>query len=455
MKFFSKHGIYRIFNKIYKVYYVKTGIMAKPGDKVKVVCKDEEITGVLMPSEAADSVIVKLDSGYNMGIEKKKIREIKVLEPLKEAKEKVSEKTRQNPKLPTIAILHTGGTIASKVDYRTGGVIARFSPEELFGMFPELGKIANIKSRLISNMFSEDMRFAHYKLMAKAIEEEYDEVDGIILTHGTDTMAYTSAALAFMLEGLGKPVIMVGAQRSSDRGSSDAAVNLICAAQFIANSDFAGVAICMHENSEDNDCLILPATKTRKLHSSRRDAFKAVNDTAIAKVHYKDGKVEFLKKEYGKRSGSKLAVRDGMEEKVAILKVHPNMFPEQFSFFKGYKGLVIEGTGLGQAPVGVPNELCRIHEKNLKAIEELVKSDTVVVMTSQTIFGRVHMHVYSNAIDLVNVGVIPGEDMLAETAFIKLAWLLGNYPKEKVKGLVVKDLRGEITERTEYEKEFI
>ncbi len=425
--------------------------MAKPGDKVKVVTKDESIEGVLMPNEETDSVVVKLSSGYNVGIEKSKVEKIEVVEKNKEKVVKKGE-VKFNKNLPTISILHTGGTIASKVDYKTGGVVARFEPEELLDMFPELRGISNIKSRLVSKMFSEDMRFAHYGLMIKAIKEEIESgVDGIILTHGTDTMTYTSAALAFALENLPIPVIMVGAQRSSDRGSSDAAVNLICAADFIAKTDFSGVAICMHENIDDNICVVLPACKTRKLHASRRDAFKAVNDTIIARVNFEEKKIEFVKKDYTKRDKKReLVVKDGFEEKVGILRCHPNMVPKQFEFFKGYNGLVIEGTGLGQAPTGVPNELCEIHKKNLAAIKNLVKEGTIVVMTSQTIFGRVQMHVYSNAIDLVNVGVISGEDMLTETVFIKLVWLLGNYKdKEEIKRLVKTNLRGEINPRIE------
>ena len=271
------------------------------------------------------------------------------------------------------------------------------------------------------------------------------------MTHGTDTMTYTSAALAFSLENIPIPVIIVGAQRSSDRGSSDASVNLICAAEFIAKSDFAGVALCMHEKMDDDICAILPACKTRKMHTSRRDAFKPINDTVIARVDFEKRKIEFVKKEYMKKDKKrKLTIKNEFEDKVSILKCHPNMFPEQFEFFKGYKGLVIEGTGLGQAPVGVPNELCEIHKKNLAAIKKLVETGTVVVMTSQTIFGRVQMHVYSNAIDLVNAGVIPGEDMTSETAFIKLAWLLGNYKnKDEINKLLVTNLRGEINPKIE------
>lgn len=420
--------------------------MIKPGDRIKVITTERIYEGILMPNEETSSIVIKLGNGYNIGINQDKIKKIELVKKLKKSKTNI-KKPEKRAGLPSISILHTGGTIASKVDYRTGGVIARFEPAELVAMFPELRGIANIDSRLITQMFSEDMRFKHYSLMAKAIEEEIKMgVDGIILTHGTDTLGYSAAALAFALENLPIPVILVGAQRSSDRGSSDAAINLICAALFIAKTDFSGIAICMHETIEDRACLILPATKTRKLHTSRRDAFKVVNDKPIARVDFETGKIEFFKEYIKKDKNRKLVVKDKFEEKVGLIKCHPNMFPEQFRFFKDYKGLVIEGTGLGQAPVGVPNEYCKIHRENLKAIKELVEAGCVVVMASQCIFGRVHMHVYSNAIDLLNIGVIPAEDMLSETAFIKLSWLLANYPKD-VKKLIRKNLRGEINPR--------
>ena len=421
--------------------------MADAGDRVKVVTKDEAVEGVLMPSEGGN-VIVKLESGYNIGIDKKKIKEIKVLEKYKKS-EPAKAKVETRKGLLTIAVLHTGGTIASKVDYRTGGVVARFSPEELLEMFPELKEIANIKSELIRNMFSDDLRFDHFAAIANAVEKEVKKgVDGIIVSIGTDNLAVASAALAFILEKCPIPIILVGAQRSSDRGSSDAAVNLICAANFIAKTDFAGVAVCMHENMSDNTCVILPACKTRKLHSSRRDAFKPVNDIPIAKVNYETKKIEFLKKNYLKKS-KELVVKPKMEQKVGLLKISVNMFPEQFLVFKGYKGLVIEGTGLGHTPLHVVDESTKIHEKIKDAIKTLVDSGTVVVMTIQCLFGRVGMEVYSKGRDLQKLGVISGEDMLPETAFVKLAWLLGNYPNEKAKELVGKNLRGEISERTD------
>lgn len=425
--------------------------MAKPGDKVRVICRDEEISGILMPSEAADSVIVKLDSGYNMGIDRKKIKEIKVVEAMKEKKEKHG-KVRNNPKLPTIVILHTGGTVASKVDYESGGVIAKFSAEDLVGMFPELAGIANIETELVANMMSEDIRFSDHQKMAAMIRKYAEKgVKGVIIGHGTDTLGYTAASLAFMFEKINIPVLIVGAQRSSDRGSTDAAVNLICAAKFIAGSDFKGVAVCMHHQSADDKCAILPATKTRKMHTSRRDAFKAVNGEPIAIVDYKTGKIDYNNKQKPGQEG--LLLKDRMDGDVCIIKTHPNMDAGLFEFCTGhYRGIVLEATGLGQAPTNLGKEHLKIYE----ILKKFIKKGGVVAITSQCIYGRVHPFIYTNCRRLVDIGCIFCEDMLTETAFVKLAWLLGNYQNDrnKVKEFMTTNLRGEITERSEYEEEF-
>ncbi|MEK6961322.1 MAG: Glu-tRNA(Gln) amidotransferase subunit GatD [Nanoarchaeota archaeon] len=425
---------------------------AKPGDIVRIVCSDEVLIGTFMPSEDDSIYVLKLDNGYNVGIDKKRVKLLEVTVAYSMSEQKSPAEPAHKTGLPMISILHTGGTIASKVDYRTGGVIARFSPEELIEMFPEIGKIANLRSRLLSNMWSEDMRFAHYRIMAKAIEDEIKSgCDGIIITHGTDSLHYTSAALAFMLKNLPVPVLIVGAQRSSDRGSSDAGPNLISAAKFIVSTDFSGVAICMHEKSDDTRCAILPPAKTRKDHSSRRDAFQPINCMPIAHIETDSGKVDFIEKDYPKKDKSRvLKIRDKMEEKVAILALHPNMFPDQFSFYKdaGYKGLILEGMGLGHGPTGNPNPETKIHEKNKAALADLIKKGCVVAMTSQTINGRVHLHVYSKGIELAEMGVVPCQDMTPETAFIKLAWLLGNYSSKEAKALMSENIIGEISSRT-------
>tara|TARA_Y100000310_G_scaffold95150_1_gene92999 strand:+ start:6004 stop:7290 length:1287 start_codon:yes stop_codon:yes gene_type:complete len=425
---------------------------AKAGDRVKVTTSDEIKEGILMPNEETDSVVIKLDNGYNVGIDKKKVKEIKLIEKYKEKKETAKKEAKKDSKKPTIAILHTGGTIASKVDYSTGGVISSFSDEDFISMFPEIKDIANVKTSLISNMMSEDLGIDHYKKIAGAISKEIkNKVDGIIIGHGTDTLGITPAAMAFIFENLPIPVIFVGSQRSTDRGSTDAAANLICAAEFIAKTDFAGVGICMHESTSDNNCAILPATKTKKLHTSRRDAFKPVNDTIIARVDYETRKIELVKKDYTRKSDKKMIVRDNFESKVAVVRTYPNMFSDILDILtkKKYKGIVLEGTGMGHAPTNIKENL-----SNYNALKKFVGNGGIVVVTSQTVFGRVHRDIYVNTRRLGNIGCIFGQDMLTETAFTKLSWLLGNFKKDEVKELIAKNLRGEINDRLS-EDEFL
>ncbi|MDD5133019.1 MAG: Glu-tRNA(Gln) amidotransferase subunit GatD [Candidatus Nanoarchaeia archaeon] len=425
------------------------------GDLIQLLYNDKIVEGFVV-KDSKDSLVLKLKNGYNIGIEKKNAKNIKIISKSTKSEKPKFKEQKHNNNLKTIMILHCGGTIASKVDYRTGGVVSRFNPEEILDMFPELNKIANIESEFIANMWSDDLRFEHFSLIAKSVEKQIKKgVDGIIIGMGTDNLAVASAAMSFILEKIPIPVIFVGAQRSSDRGSSDAGMNLLCAAEFIAKTDFAGVALCMHSSSSDNSCFILPACKTAKLHSSRRDAFKVVNDTAIAKVNYKSNQIEFIKKDYTKRNNEKVVIKPKLENKIGLLKIHINMSPEQFKFFKNYKGLIIEGTGLGHTPGHVPNPEAAINKKIFPAIKEVIDSGCIVVMTTQCLFGRVNMNVYDKGRDLINLGVIPGEDMLANTAFVKLAWLLGNYKKDEVKYMLNDNLRGEISERTKYEEEFI
>jgi len=436
------------------------------GGRIAVQRGKDLFEGLLMPSSDPDTLVLKLDSGYNIGIKFGKgvgIRKPERAEPAKikeeekfeiEKSDKAARQEFDKPK-PTISILHTGGTIASRVDYRTGGVVSKFSPEDLLAMFPELKETANIKTRLVFSMFSEDMQFAHRQILAREIAKDVESgVDGIIVTHGTDTMHYTSAALAFMLQNLPIPVILVGAQRSSDRGSTDAAQNLLSAAYFIAHSDFAGVAICMHENASDGSCLILPATKSRKMHASRRDAFRPINSLPWARVNYAENKIEFLKNDYRKKDKKrKVESKTKMEEKVALVKISPNFDGSLIDFFskKKYKGLVLEGTGIGHAPVTLLDKYTKRNQELFISLKKAVEKGMVVCMSSQTIYGRVDMNVYSTGRDLLKIGVVPCGDMLPETAFIKLAWLLGNFPK-KARELMGKNLCGELSERTEVDE---
>ncbi|MBI4144924.1 Glu-tRNA(Gln) amidotransferase subunit GatD [Candidatus Woesearchaeota archaeon] len=423
--------------------------MHKAGDRVRIVTNDESIEGILLPDESHYHV-VKLDSGYNIGVDKKRVKDVKVLEAHKEKREK-EHVVAAKKGLPSITILHTGGTIASKVDYETGAVTSRFTPDEILALFPELRDIANIDSRLVRNMASDDMRFAHYNILAKEVEKEVAKgVKGVIITHGTDTLHYTGAALSFALRNLPIPVILVGSQRSSDRGSSDAGVNLISAATFIAATDFAGVGVCMHETTNDTTCVILPGVKCRKMHSSRRDAFRAINTTPWARVDHKTKNITFLRTDYPRPNGT-FNVKPFKETlKVGLAFVHTNMYAEEFACFKGWDGLVIAGTGLGHAPISEIDAETKEHPKIFNAIKQLITAGTIVAMTTQTIYGQVDMNVYAPGRKLLDLGVLGNlADMHPETAFIKLAWLLSNYPAAEATRLYGVNIAGELSERLE------
>lgn len=404
----------------------------KPGDYIEIKTASETFKGVLMPDSTAGKLVLKLDSGYNVGIDKTKIKSKKLIKTMAK-KPKKTKKVQVSKKLPTILILHTGGTIASKVDYKTGGVVPKFNPEEILELYPELKNIANIKTKLISNVFSEDLDFKDYNKLVKEISK-LKGYDGIIITHGTDTMHYTSAALSFMLDELGFPILLVGSQRSSDRGSSDAAINLICAANFIVKSDFAGVAICMHSSLDDDSCYILNGLKAKKLHSSRRDAFQPINTKPIALVS-KDGKIVEISKNYPRKDKTKKLKASFLDEtlKIGFLKAHPNMSHLELSGLSKFDGIIIEGTGLGHLPINY----------NMQLFSELKRLKIPIVMCTQTIFGRVNLNVYSTGRKLQDF-VFSGSDMTPETAFIKLAWLLSN---EKDTKLMLSNLKGEINER--------
>ncbi|ASJ08921.1 glutamyl-tRNA(Gln) amidotransferase subunit D [Thermococcus siculi] len=420
------------------------------GDYVRIIEKENGNTsvyeGVVMnPYElsSGETLTLKLDNGYNIGILVDQILEVEIIEKARPRGEiSFTEVFPKKPELPNVAILGTGGTIASRIDYKTGAVHAAFTAEELAKAVPEIFEIANITPKLIFNIMSEDMKPEYWVKIAQGVASMLNNgEDGVIITHGTDTMAYTASALSFMLRDLGKPVILVGSQRSSDRPSSDAAMNLICSVR-MATADFGEVAIVMHGETGDTYCLAHRGTKARKMHTSRRDAFRSINDVPIAKI-WPEGKIEFLRDDYRRRTDSEVWVDDEMEEKVALVKVFPGIQPEVIDFFvdKGYKGLVIEGTGLGHVPTYVIDSIKRATEEGV-----------TVCMTSQCLYGRVNLNVYSTGRRLLKAGVIPCEDMLPETAYVKLMWVLGHTddPKE-VREMMLTNYAGEITPYTRFD----
>jgi len=426
--------------------------LPSPGDRVRVTTKDNAFEGIVLP-EMGEFLTIKLANGYNFCIKMETIRELTVLEKVKQTVAPKPQATLQNSKLPTIAILHTGGTIASKVDYVTGAVIARFSPEELIAQFPALAGLANLRSRLIRNMWSDDIRFQHINLLCKEIKSEIEQgCAGVIVTIGTDNLATVAAGIAFALQRISVPVILVGAQRSSDRGSSDAASNLLSAAVLITDQQpFYGVGICMHENASDDSCLLLQATQARKMHTSARAAFKPINHGAYARIDPHARTVTWLRTDVPAKPTEPLLFQPYNEKlHLGMLKAHVHMYASEFRAYDGFDGVVVEGTGLGHLPINEIDEFTTEHTKIVNALKDLIESGTIIVMAPQTIYGQINMDVYAPGRKLQQLGVLGhGTDLPPETAFMKLAWLLSRAKKQDVSRLYATNIVGELGERRE------
>ncbi len=425
------------------------------GDVVKVHTGDETYEGILMPRPdifEKDHTIIKLENGYNIGIENNKISKIEVVKKYERKAEK-KHKISHKKGLPNVSILSFGGTISSRVDYKTGGVYADYTAEDFVEMIPELKDVANLKAEKVMGVFSEDMAPEEWQLMARRIAKELndEEIDGVVATQGTDTLHFSTAAMSLFLRNLNKPVIFTAAQRSIDRGSSDAFSNLLCAVNAAAKFDGAAVVTCLHGTSDDTYCILNRGTKVRKMHTSRRDAFRPINELPLAKV-YEDGRIEVLNENYKKRSNEKVVVEDNFEHKTALIYVYPGMNPEILDFYRKekYKGVVIGATGLGNVSTMSPKYSLT------KKIKELVDNGIAVVIAPQTIYGRVHPYVYSPLRKLsIELNCIFAEDMLPETAYIKLGWVLGQARNiEEVKEMMLTNYAGEISERTD-EKAFL
>jgi glutamyl-tRNA(Gln) amidotransferase subunit D len=429
------------------------------GERILVQKGGRRYEGLLMPRIELgdlDSIVLKLDNGYNIGIRFEpgmRIERSRGKEPgqVKEEEEYELGKTKSkfldvrfDHGKPPISLVVTGGTISSRVDYRTGGVQAVSNPKELLHNVPELAEIANIREMPTPFIrMSEDLDPHDWKEMAEVVGRRLNSGDqGVIVTHGTDTLHFSAAALSFMLRNLSKPVVLVGSQRSSDRGSSDAGMNLICAAR-VAVSDIAEVGICMHGSPDDSYCMFLRGTKVRKMHTSRRDAFRPINDLPLAKV-WPDGRLDKINPEQKKRTDSRVEVDARFEPDIAILKAYPGSDPGLIDYHvrKGIKGFVIEGTGLGHVPTFAKKSWIKTIKKHSGHIP--------FVVAPQTLYGRVNQDVYSNLRILFHEAkAIPGEDMLPETAYVKLGWVLGHTKDiEKIREMMLTDYAGEITKRS-------
>ncbi|MBN1433451.1 Glu-tRNA(Gln) amidotransferase subunit GatD [Candidatus Fermentibacterales bacterium] len=376
--------------------------------------------GVILPrSETFDDlhVVLKLRNGYNVGVHVDRVSSIEEV-GYKEAVYKIPEKEFPvRPNLPRVTLLGTGGTIASRLDYRTGAVIPAFTPGELYGAVPELADICNLTTRKLFGVFSENMSKDQYVALAEAIGQEIaDGVDGLVIGHGTDTMGHTAAILSFMVQQSPVPIVMVGSQRSSDRPSSDAALNLIHAVRAAAYGDIAEVQICMFGPTSDRYGLLHRGTRCRKMHSSYRSTFRTVGDIPLATVSRDD--FTYIHGEHLPRDRSrKVLIDSAYDDRTTILYYYPGMSPDLVDALveKGYHGIVIAGTGLGH-----------VNKPLYPALKKAIQSGVHVVMAVQTLWGYAQMYVYDTGRDLLDIGVVPLDNMLPETALMKLSWVLGH-----------------------------
>ena len=401
--------------------------------------------GIILPRSENDDdshIVIKLITGYNVGIDVNNIISMKET-GYKEAHYKIPEREfPTTPGLPKVKLFGTGGTIASRLDYRTGAVIPAFSPGELYGAVPELADICNLETEKLFAVFSENMGPEQYKKLAIAIGEEIRKgTQGIIIGHGTDTMHHTAAAMSFMLQNLPVPVVMVGSQRSSDRPSSDAALNLMHSAFAAGHGDIAEVMVCMFGPTSDEYGLLHQGTRVRKMHSSYRSTFRTIGDIPLAMVDRE--KITVLKPGYNpRRKDNHVDVLPFFDEKVSIVYYYPNMQPDIIDSLtdNGYKGIIIAGTGLGH-----------VNKIIYPAIRRAVEKGVHIFMTVQTLWGYVNMFVYDTGRDLMSMGITPGQNLLPEVAYIKLGWALGqsNDPEE-VRRLMLTPVAGDITEGEPY-----
>ncbi|QRV16475.1 Glu-tRNA(Gln) amidotransferase subunit GatD [Haloterrigena salifodinae] len=418
-----------------------------PGDRVRVDRADRTYEGVLLPSSTDDHLVVKLEGGYNVGVDRAEAEIETLEEDIYEidgtdatgpedgdaSDEGADSEIEFDDDLPTISLLSTGGTIASTVDYRTGAVTAQFDAEDVLRAVPDLAGRANYRGRVVANILSENMDPPIWQDLARAVYEEIEAgADGVVVMHGTDTMQYSASALSFMLE-TPVPIVFTGSQRSADRPSSDNVMNAVSAVE-AAKSDCAEVMVCMHASESDDVCALHRGTRVRKNHTSRRDAFETVGAAPLGEIDYDTEEIEF-RRDYQQRGEADLELREELADDVELLKFTPGMDPAFLDVVEGSEGLILEGTGLGH-----------VHTDLIPRIEELVEDGTTVVMTSQCLEGRVCDRVYDTGRDLLEAGVVEAGDTLPGTATVKLMWALEN--SEDVEEAMGTSLAGEIQERS-------
>ncbi|MHA1842585.1 MAG: Glu-tRNA(Gln) amidotransferase subunit GatD [Candidatus Heimdallarchaeota archaeon] len=411
--------------------------------QVRVVKGDAVYEGVILPRSQHTSegyLVLKVDTGYNIGV--KITDETTIVEyGYKEGKYKLPDiSVSFKEGLPKVTLLGTGGTVASRLDYRTGAVLPAFTPEELFSAVPELIDICNLTPKKIYSLLSENFQPEFWVKTADAVMKEFkDGADGVIIGHGTDTMSFTSSALSFMFQDLAAPIVIVGSQRSSDRPSSDGPINIINASTIAGYADLAEVVLCMHGNTSDSYNLIHRGTRVRKMHSSRRDAFRTISDIPLGMIDASQ-KVTFFKDDVKRRGDiADTWINTKIDDRVAILYFYPGMDPDMLDAVvdKDYHGVVFIGTGLGH-----------VNTDMYPALERAQEAEIPICIVVEPMWGFTNLRVYETGRDMLAKGVFEGANMLPCTAYAKMIWTLGQTRDyDEVRKIMTTNIAGEITNK--------
>jgi glutamyl-tRNA(Gln) amidotransferase subunit D len=399
-----------------------------------------EHEGLALPASGPKLITLKLVNGYNVSYPESYVESVEVIESVEMPVEDIPTPEPQDDSLPLVHLIHTGGTIASKVDYATGAVTARFEPHELLDAVPELRSVARIRAVKLGNMWSDDIRPRHWNRMLKATEEAFAEgAVGVVITHGTDTLHLSAAAMGYGWSGNGgRPpgrIALTGSQRSPDRGSSDAAENLIAAVHWAAHgpqpTGYRDTSVViLHADSSDGKCAVLPGISCRKYHSSRRDAFKPINQDAIAHVLIDSGTPRIEMSEHEPADARVEAIAPMLFDesiRIAQLISDPHLQPDLVkAVIEGnFDALIFHSTGLGHLPISDPQEDSQENTILRLMLEDHCANDGVVVVVAQTIEGPINLNVYAKGRDQQEMGII-GHGSLCPpgSALVKLHHLL-------------------------------
>ena len=416
--------------------------------------------GLTLPAAGPKLITLKLANGYNVSYPESYVESVEILDEVEISEEEAPTPIEQDGNLPLVHLIHTGGTIASKVDYATGAVTARFEPDELLQSVPELKSVARLRVVKLGNMFSDDIRPRHWNRMLKATEEAFAEgAVGVVITHGTDTLHLSAAAMGYGWAGNGgRPpgrIALTGSQRSPDRGSSDAAENLVAAVHWAAHGPEPtgyrdASVVVMHSESSDGQCAVLPGIACRKYHSSRRDAFKAINQGPLAWIN-NDGTGPSIEMAEHEPADARVEAISPMmfneDVRIAQFIADPHLDPNlvMLAIKDGFDAIVLHGTGLGHLPISDPQDDSPENTKLRLMLEDHCSNGGVVVVVAQTIHGPMNLNVYAKGREQQDMGVI-GHGSLCppSSALVKLHHLLSRGGgQETVASNWTEDLCGE------------